>query len=99
MAVGNLLGHHRWDHHATAPAQRRHATRAQRCSANQDVDLRRRLLRVRGPDSLDDYTGLLLRTRLHEDKRIKRNKLNDKRFGDEKTEKNREIDILNRIKK
>ena len=74
MADGNLLGHHLWDRHAATPARRHHAARAQRCGANQDVDLRRCLLRVRGLDSLADCTGLLLRTWLHEDGAGQRNR-------------------------
>ena len=65
-----LVGHHHWDHHAAAPARHRRAARDRRCGANLDVDLCRRLLHVRGPDSLPDCTGLLLCTLLHEDKRI-----------------------------
>ena len=92
MAADDLVGHHRWDHHAAAPARRRHAARARSCGADLDVDLCGRLLRVRGLDSLADCTGLLLHTLLHEDNRIKRNKSSDKQFGDEKTEnRNREI--------
>ena len=92
MAADDPVGHHRWDHHAAAPAGRRHAARARSCGADLDVDLRGHILHVRGPDSLADCIGLLLHTFLHEDKRIKRNKSSDKRFRDEKREnRNREI--------
>ena len=74
------------------PLRRRHAPRAQSCGADLDVDLRGRILRVRGPDSLADCIGLVLCKLLHEDKRIERNKSSEKRFRDEKIEnRNREI--------
>ena len=73
-AAGDLLGHDHRDHHAAAPARRRRAARARRCGANQDLDLRRCLLRLRGPDPLADRAGLLLRTRLHQDRAGQRNR-------------------------
>ena len=66
-AADDLLGHDRRDHHPAAPARRRRAARAQRCGADQDLDLRRRLLCLWGPDPLADRVDLLLRARLHQD--------------------------------
>ena len=65
-AVGDLLGHDHRDHHGAAPAQRRRAARSRRCGADKDVDLHRRLLRLRGPNPLADRSGLLLRVWLHQ---------------------------------
>ena len=67
VAASNLLGHDRWDHHAAAPARRCRTARACRCGADQDLDLRRRLLRLQGPDPLADRASLLLHTWLHQD--------------------------------
>ena len=73
-AVGDLLCHDRRDHHAAAPARRRLATRARRCGADQDRELHRRLLRLRGPDPSADRVGLLLRARIHQDGAGQRNR-------------------------
>ena len=73
-AVGDLLSHNRRDHHAATPARRRRPARAQRCGADQDLDICRRLLRLWGLDPLVDRDGLLLRARLHQDGVGQRNK-------------------------